>query len=332
MMSEADRKIKTDMDKQMEKLIIQACERISKKKAKEASEFSCILRFDYSGVNFDKREASDGEIDTSELQNESEFSIDFEGDAEEDEILDLAKNKQKQTKPSTPTQNSNSDSDVQTPENFNILEGLEEKCVAPRKSKKYSIFTTEEKSHILNYINIHGKQYTTRRFHFNRKFVYYLTKKGYAERKEGSGRHPKSLEMEQRLLNWIREKVENLQEFPSMIEQREMAKLLSSDPTFKASKGWRERFYERNKVEFKRLKRLYYASKLKTISEENSIGSEEEDEVLAQKEITKATPSFDIETLAEQSIEPDFESQLLKIRRRINMLKQENPLPDSSNC
>ena len=50
--------------------------------------------------------------------------------------------------------------------------------------------------------------------------------------------------MESLLLNWIEEKSGII----SRKEVQKKAKLFSKDPNFKASKGWFERFYKRNKI------------------------------------------------------------------------------------
>lgn len=62
------------------------------------------------------------------------------------------------------------------------------------------------------------------------------------ERKSGAGRKVHDPSMEDRLVSWIRQ-------YPNLTRQaiRVQAKLLSRDPTFKASKGWYERFISRHK-------------------------------------------------------------------------------------
>lgn len=68
--------------------------------------------------------------------------------------------------------------------------------------------------------------------------------------------------------------MENHNVYPTVAQQMQMARLLSSDPVFKASKGWRYKFGLRHHAELKGLKKLYYSYRgLASIAESENEGS-----------------------------------------------------------
>lgn len=75
------------------------------------------------------------------------------------------------------------------------------------------------------------------------------------DRKKGAGRKTMDPNMEQQLLDWIQKilLVDNLP-FPESKDIKAKAKEYSSNPSFKASKGWCDKFIKRNSYFFERLK------------------------------------------------------------------------------
>jgi hypothetical protein len=76
------------------------------------------------------------------------------------------------------------------------------------------------------------------------------------ERKKGAGRKTMDPEMEESLLKWI-EKImyDNDGIFPESKDIKLKAKEFSSNPTFKASKGWCDKFIKRNSMLFDHFKK-----------------------------------------------------------------------------
>lgn len=64
-------------------------------------------------------------------------------------------------------------------------------------------------------------------------------------RRSGAGRKVTDSNMEEKLLEWIRS-ARDKGEYLSKAAIQKQALLLSKNSTFKASKGWYERFYRRN--------------------------------------------------------------------------------------
>jgi hypothetical protein len=69
-------------------------------------------------------------------------------------------------------------------------------------------------------------------------------KKG-TKRKVGAGRKIVNLDMEEKVIDYVKEMTRNGKQF-SRRQIQQKAREVSIDPTFKASKGWFERFYNRN--------------------------------------------------------------------------------------
>lgn len=73
------------------------------------------------------------------------------------------------------------------------------------------------------------------------------------ERKKGAGRKKMDEDMETNLLKWIEDKFVKYKVLPDNREIKIKAKLLSSIPYFKASKGWCDKFVSRNHIFFEDL-------------------------------------------------------------------------------
>ena len=66
------------------------------------------------------------------------------------------------------------------------------------------------------------------------------------ERKKGAGRKTMDPRMEHRLLDWIKDEFNRNKGLPDSKEIKSKARSFSENETFKASKGWCDKFLKRN--------------------------------------------------------------------------------------
>jgi hypothetical protein len=117
------------------------------------------------------------------------------------------------------------------------------------KASKYKILSESEKSFIVYLSTLTTTCEVARRFNISVNNIC-RWKKG-TKRKVGAGRKVVNLGMEAKVIEYVKELTKSGKVF-SRRQIQDKAKELSTDPTFKASKGWFERFYSRNIEIFRR--------------------------------------------------------------------------------
>jgi hypothetical protein len=122
----------------------------------------------------------------------------------------------------------------------------------PREN--YIKTTKLERRFFILYMSYFGNEATSKRFQICRKTLLRWWRKGEI-RKKGSGRSVFRPEMETKLLQWIRQRTEIDCYLPLRKEISQKAKLMTKDENFLASKGWNDRFYNRNREVLKQLRK-----------------------------------------------------------------------------
>jgi transposase-like protein len=110
----------------------------------------------------------------------------------------------------------------------------------------YRILSKETKQFMVEEVERTNLSYVSRKYGISPNNLYRWKK--HCERKAGAGRKVSDRGMEERLIEWIRGELGKKRGNLTRKEIQNQAITFSSDPNFKASKGWFERFVKRNKT------------------------------------------------------------------------------------
>lgn len=133
------------------------------------------------------------------------------------------------------------------------LRMLHRSHISKRERGAYKICSMDIKTEALEMARSTGVKYASDLLNIPEKNIKRWLKQG-PERKKGAGRKTMDPDMETGLLGWIAEMFRRNKVFPDFKEIKSQAKLFSSNGSFKASKGWCDKFMKRNYVFFENLR------------------------------------------------------------------------------
>lgn len=119
-----------------------------------------------------------------------------------------------------------------------------------KTSYKHS-FPRKFKENVVQYSKIYGINETCKKFKVTKKNIERWQLKGL-ERKKGAGRKTTNPQLELEMLDWVEDYIRNNKKLPKRKFIILQAKNFVSE-SFKASKGWCDKFLKRNKLRFARL-------------------------------------------------------------------------------
>ena len=137
--------------------------------------------------------------------------------------------------------------------------GLEATCAVtvggdttpnPKPPYKHT-FPRKFKETVVNYAKKFGLSEASKKFKITKKNIERWQLKGF-ERKKGAGRKTTNPAMEQDMLNWVENYIKKEKKLPKRKFIIAEARNFVSD-SFKASKGWCDKFLKRNRVKFAKL-------------------------------------------------------------------------------
>lgn len=141
---------------------------------------------------------------------------------------------------------------------LNSYNSIFSKFKNPKKKKKikkrgqYNIIPKSSKLEAIRIARIKSPKTASRILNISEKNIKRWLIKG-VERKKGAGRKTMDPEMEKKLLVWIKNYFLENKRMPGFFEIRGRAVILSNFQKFKASKGWYDKFFVRNKGFFENL-------------------------------------------------------------------------------
>lgn len=123
---------------------------------------------------------------------------------------------------------------------------------------KYKMYTDEERETIYRYAEEYGPKQAVKMFGIDRRRIKRWMEKGSCRNIGGQGRSPLNVEMEEKLVQEIEMYCLKQGKYPKRKLIKEWAlKFYSGDGDFKASKGWFDKFFRRNKDILQNLKDNY---------------------------------------------------------------------------
>ena len=124
-----------------------------------------------------------------------------------------------------------------------------------KKRGKYNMLSKSKKKEIVEFAKAHGLNQAENKFRVKKKRIIDWIDNG-VERKKGAGRKTLDPKMEDKLVEWIRESVDQMNFFPAGTKIKEKAlELYSKNGNFKASKGWYDKFLKRKAKEIAEIKK-----------------------------------------------------------------------------
>jgi len=128
--------------------------------------------------------------------------------------------------------------------NSNSAQDSKHKEIQGRRGP-YKMFSYEMRIEVLNFMKSKGLKKASIKYGINKKRLLRWIKNG-PERKKGAGRKTLDPEMENLLVEWIRQEVANHNVFPTRQAIKIKAREISKVESFRASKGWCDKFFRRN--------------------------------------------------------------------------------------
>lgn len=123
---------------------------------------------------------------------------------------------------------------------------------------KYKMYTDEERETIFRYAEEYGPKQAVKMFGIDRRRIKRWMEKGSCRNIGGQGRSPLNVEMEQKLVKEIEVYCYREGKYPKRKLIKEWALLFyTGEGEFKASKGWFDKFFRRNKGVLQELKDNY---------------------------------------------------------------------------
>lgn len=123
---------------------------------------------------------------------------------------------------------------------------------------KYKMYTDEERETIYRYAEEYGPKQAVKMFGIDRRRIKRWMEKGSCRNIGGQGRSPLNVEMEEKLVQEIEMYCMKQGKYPKRKLIKVWAlKFYSGDGDFKASKGWFDKFFRRNKEILQNLKDNY---------------------------------------------------------------------------
>lgn len=134
---------------------------------------------------------------------------------------------------------------------FEQVRGNERKKIS-KKRGKYKICDENQKLEAIRIAQLTSPQEAAEILNIPIKNIRRWLKNGY-QRKKGAGRRTQDPEMEKLLIQWMADYFKLYQKIPVNKELKIKARKLSKIPTFKASKGWCDKFWKRNREFIKKI-------------------------------------------------------------------------------
>jgi len=122
------------------------------------------------------------------------------------------------------------------------------------KRGPYRMFTFEQRSEVIEMANTLGISAASKSFAISKKRIMRWLRNG-PERKKGAGRKTLDPAMENNLVEWIKDSIKNKGHFPTRQQIKAKAKNLCTVESFRASKGWCDKFFKRNTEILSRLRK-----------------------------------------------------------------------------
>ena len=129
-----------------------------------------------------------------------------------------------------------------------------------RKGQLHRMYSVHQKQKVAEYAHVHGIRPASRQFGISRKNIqrwvaeglHEVKNKGNFKRKNAKGQGRKVSyppEVERKLVQWLLEK-QNLEVKVShkMLKEQAIALITPTNPNFKASDGWSQKFVRRNNI------------------------------------------------------------------------------------